>query len=128
MLWSVLTGITRVFIENPLRQLYFYGPWLNSFGFWSGMALYDICAYLTRTGAALWQAGRNDSECSELVERHFQAFLTGANTALYVATAYFVLTGVAGAGRDYWRLRQLRTIVNMAVTTGQKAIADSHYK
>jgi len=112
-MWFWLSSITRVFVETPLRHLYFHGPWLNSFGFWGGMATHDVCAHLTRTGAALWlSSSHNSAECLDLVERHFQAFMTGANTLLYIATVYLLFTGGWGLCRDYWRLRQLKFLLD----------------
>lgn len=76
----MLSWVHSVFIQNPLRSLYFSGP--DVLGFWGGADLVDICASLTTTSAAFWS--QHYSECVDVCEKRFTAFSTSINFVIYI--------------------------------------------
>lgn len=65
--------ILYIFIEIPLRELYFHGPSMHGYGFWKGLSNSQICAELTQVEESHWVT--NISTCNSLVHRQFEAFL-----------------------------------------------------
>lgn len=89
--WGFNLGwIHDVFIQNPLRSLYFKGP--EAMGFWAGMDMADICSSLTTTSAAFWLQHHN--ECLDLCEKRFGAFSTTVNFVVYTIILIRVLNGI----------------------------------
>lgn len=77
------------FIEVPLMELYFKGPWLYGYGFWSGKSSTRICAELTDVPEDHWI--QNVNTCTNLIERHFEAFIVFIYFILYVLIFIMVL-------------------------------------
>jgi hypothetical protein len=73
-------------LEAPLADLYFRGPSLGGYGFWTGKPLDRICAELTDVPAAHWRV--NEAACLDLVSRHFDGFVIFVYFILY---ALFIL-------------------------------------
>lgn len=57
---------------NPLYILYRRGPGLNGFGFWYGKTNEEICSFLTNSEPKIWE--RNQLDCNNIIERHYDAF------------------------------------------------------
>lgn len=58
----------------PLKELYFNGPYFHGFGFWQGMQSSKICSILTSSDEQIWY--NNDEACDDIIDKHFNAFLT----------------------------------------------------
>jgi hypothetical protein len=72
-------------MEEPLRELYRYGPWFIG---WEGEDLPTICARITYHGdAQFWL--RNTAECARIYNAKEQAFLRISRPFLYVF--FFIL-------------------------------------
>lgn len=84
-----------LFLEQPLRQLYFKGPAL--LGFWSGLNNADICTALNPgTSALFWTShATTEAQCSTLVEQRFHAFFVSINVILYAYMVYRLVTTLA---------------------------------
>lgn len=77
----------------PLKELYFYGPWINGWGFWAGKENVEICAYLNPTTSQMHWI-RNIDECNILVEKHFSTFLVGVKFCMYQYIIYWCLYNI----------------------------------
>lgn len=76
-----------VFVETPLRALYYSGPLLHGYGFWGGTPLEEVCATLMPgTSGLFWL--QHVSQCKEVVETRFRAFLTAASMLIYALVVY----------------------------------------
>ena len=89
---SILLTYTTVYntmIEQPLRDIYHYGPWFIG---WEGDDISTICARITYHGdAQFWL--RNMSECERIYAAKEQAFIRIVLPFIYiVGTVLFVYT------------------------------------
>lgn len=96
--WWVLEPFKQahaLFVEQPLRQLYFKGPAL--LGFWSGLTHADICTSLNPgTSAIFWTNHASaEQQCALLVEQRFHAFFVSINVVLYVYIVYRIVATLA---------------------------------
>jgi hypothetical protein len=77
----MLTDVLDYIWRRPLKILYFGGPSLLGYGFWTGRNTEDICAELTQVTSTHWLQGGVE-ECSRLLEHHFDAFYIGSNALI----------------------------------------------
>lgn len=93
MWWSYIWNALFVL---PLRTLYLQGPYMNGWGFWQGMSYADICAQLSGLDAIFWrQSIEHEQGCELLIERKFQAMLTGTYAVVYfIIIAYVSIYGI----------------------------------
>lgn len=77
-------------VVNPLERLYLFGPTLCGYGFWGGRAREDICASLSNTPSAFW--AQHAGECDDLIARNFNATLVAAESIIYVALLYGIVS------------------------------------
>ncbi len=74
--------IAYPFVEYPAKMLYFNGPAV--FGFWEGKGPAEICERLTTIESSFWGHGHiTASECLNLIQRKYQAFLLVVYFLLY---------------------------------------------
>lgn len=60
-----------------------------SFGFWKGASDEDICYQLTGVAQMHWSLSESaQTECSNMIERHYEAFFTGVMALLYATAVY----------------------------------------
>lgn len=90
---SLLSRCWTFVFRNPLRTLYFTGPWLGGYGFWNSKPLIDICTFVNpRTKSEMW---RSDPEyCQALVEEEFDAFVVGVQFVLAVSILLYLIKSV----------------------------------
>ena len=89
-IWLCLDDAYHAFFENPLRDLYRYGPYLVG---WEGASLPEICSRITYYGDRdFWT--RNVEECELIFAKKEEAFLRISRPAAYttlVLAFYWVL-------------------------------------
>jgi hypothetical protein len=84
-------------MEEPLRELYRYGPWFIG---WEGEDLPTICARITYHGdAQFWL--RNTAECARIYNAKEQAFLRISRPFLYVFFLVLLIGLVRFLIREY---------------------------
>lgn len=76
-------------LEVPLMELYFNGPGLYGYGFWSGKTTQHICAELTGVPEDHWI--NNTNVCLVLIQRQFEAFLVFIYFIIYILIIYILL-------------------------------------
>ncbi|CAM9159438.1 unnamed protein product, partial [Phaeothamnion confervicola] len=74
---------------KPLELVYRNGP--RMFGLRQGMSDANVCYELTAVEAMFWTA--NDNQCADLIERHFNAFLTIIYAATVLVSLYSTYNG-----------------------------------
>jgi hypothetical protein len=85
----VLSSIYEYLWGSVLRNLYFGGPALHGYGFWSNKSPVDMCSELTNVPADHWV--KNEEECETLLQRNFRAFEIGVNTVIYITIGTFIV-------------------------------------
>lgn len=95
---SITVQVFTYTIDQPIRYLYRHGPDVSlfsigngaavaHFGFWKGAADADICSKLTGgVPADHWVSHR--SECTAIIERQYQSFLTAIIVLFYMILIY----------------------------------------
>lgn len=78
-------------VVAPLRALYFQGPSVHGYGFWTGMDAHDICAHVSPGASALFWAQHAD-ECLVMLDKQFTGFLTACQFAVLVVSVYRILS------------------------------------
>lgn len=98
-LWWILTWIFsktvlvayRWFFVEPLRRLYFRGPYLMGYGFWAGKSDQEIC---TRAHDVMQEVWDRQDLCQKAVEAKFESFLVGCEVLLYLFFLFAILSFV----------------------------------
>src|SRR5689334_7700548 len=90
---SILLWAYDSILVTPLHRLYFDGPDFKSFGifdfgFWKGQDPASICSQLTTVSQKHWE--QHPEECTDLLDRHFNAFLVLVETLMYGFVIYKV--------------------------------------
>jgi len=93
---SLFQDLFRVFIEDPLFELYINGPAFHGVGFWQGKPNEDICAELTSVSSSHWI--KDSQECNDIIQRRFFSTVVVIYTAIYF-TVLFKLAAVAARSR-----------------------------
>lgn len=89
-LYNIVFYVKSVLFVNPIRNLYFRGPWVNGWGFWSGKTIDEICTYINpSTNQLHWL--KNNMECLEIVEKRFDSFMVIVNFTLYLFAIYKII-------------------------------------
>lgn len=91
-------ALTKVmyFATLPLRVLYFHGPRLGGYGFQEGVSNEHACEQFTSVRSEFWAGSRDASgECSEILERKFNAFVVGLCALVIGGTCYQYLQFLA---------------------------------
>lgn len=95
----VLRGL-RLNVYNlavfPLRVLFFRGPKLWGYGFGGGSSPENMCQSFTNVRSEFWSSSdTTQTECFEILERRFHAFVVGAvalsTFALYIQAVYLTV-------------------------------------
>ena len=84
---ALLEKLHAFIVIHPLRALYFQGPSMHGYGFWTGMDAHDICAHVSPGASALFWVQHAD-ECQLMLDKQFTAFLTACEFGLLVVLAY----------------------------------------
>ena len=97
--WDFLRGL-RLYVYNlsvfPLRVLFFRGPRLWGYGFGGGSSPENMCQSFTNVRSEFWSSSdTTQTECFEILEKRFDAFVVGAvaltTAALTIQFLYLVV-------------------------------------
>lgn len=87
MLSYMLKVVMDVLFNNPMRNLYFKGPWMNGWGFWSGKPSDEICSIINPyTNQIHWM--KNSDECLYIIEKRYESFMIVVHFGCYVLFVY----------------------------------------
>ncbi len=93
--WPFKTAYLLFFVE-PLKRLYFQGPFLGGYGFWAGKSTKEICLRGHDVAEDVWES-RLDL-CEAAVEAKFASFIVACETFAYliavVTVVWFTLSVV----------------------------------
>lgn len=90
---NIINNIRGVLFINPIRNLYFKGPWINGWGFWSGKTMEEICTYMNPSTSQMhWM--KNTDDCIELVDKRFDSFMVSIYFGLYCFAIYKILQSI----------------------------------
>ena len=89
---EALTYWHDLFVLKPLRMLYLQGPAVYGYGFWQGKTDSHICVNLSdaNTDPRRWTS--NPQDCTDLIERRFEAFVTLVQLAVYFYIMFNTIT------------------------------------
>ena len=97
--WDFLRGL-RLNVYNlavfPLRVLFFHGPRLWGYGFGGGSSAENMCQSVTNVRSEFWSSSdTTQTECFEILEKKFDAFVVGAvalsTAALTIQFLYLIV-------------------------------------
>ena len=97
--WDFLRGL-RLYVYNlsvfPLRVLFFRGPRLFGYGFGGGSSPENMCQSFTNVRSEFWSSSdTTQTECFEILEKRFDAFVVGAvalsTAALTIQFLYLIV-------------------------------------
>lgn len=111
----------RWFFVDPLRRLYFRGPYLMGYGFWGGKSSREICTRMHDVMSDVWDT-RQDL-CDAAVEAKFESFLVACEVFLYALTLFAIASFVWTALKTHYANRETERIVVRAVETISEALA-----
>ena len=81
---NILHEIYNFIILNPLKKLYFNGPY--KIGFWQGLPNEDICSVITKTSSDIWR--QVPDKCTQILRRNFESFHIMIVALLYSIILY----------------------------------------
>ena len=95
----VLTTLLSYVLDQPLFEMYMYGPALGGWGFHEGKAHSLICAEYTGIPELHWL--QNGMECETLIMRKFNALLVTIHFALWVMLLLGFVWSICGCAVFY---------------------------
>lgn len=110
----------RWFFVDPLRRLYFRGPYLMGYGFWAGKSSREICTRMHDVMSDVWDT-RQDL-CEAAVEAKFESFLVACEVFLYALVLFAIASFAWGALKSHYANRETERIVVRAVETISEAL------
>lgn len=117
---KIVLACYRWFFVDPLRRLYFRGPYLMGYGFWGGKSAREICTRAHDVMSEVWEV-RQDL-CEATVEAKFEAFLVGCELILYGFVAFAVISFGWNALKNHYSNQSTERMVVKAVETLANAL------